>query len=288
MEPTMRTREQLVQLRIIHVVIMIATAFYCYQFSNWSDALWIPISVLAIIGPFSPGLAIHKAKQRVIGTIAGLLLSVIVWLLLQYFPNLLPIVAIVLIYGVAFCVLQDYTYFILLVSIMLCVNFDFMNLFFSNEIVFLLNRSMCVLTGVAIFLVYEYYVFRHSYSNAVSLVNCEHLDSIIANSWSKFHALASDKNQLSISEMDNCLNPLVVELDKLSELKESCQYSYSNQEQTLALIVDYEEKLKTIYYWMMSQGYNAAYVKPVLVPEHSYEELDAGGSQPIIESESND
>lgn len=273
----MRTREQLIQLRIIHVVIMIASAFYCYQFSNWSDALWIPISVLAIIGPFQPGLTIHKAKQRVIGTIAGLLLSVIVWLFLQYFPNLLPVVAIVLIYGVAFCVLQDYTYFILLVSIMLCVNFDFMNLFFSNEIVFLLNRSMCVLTGVSIFLFYEYFVFRRSYTNAVGLVDAEALDTLIANSWSKFNSQVSKaESSLSISAMDESLNPLLIELDRLAELKESCSYSYSNQDKTLALIADYEEKLKTIYYWMMSQGYNAAYIKPVLVPEHSYDDVDSG------------
>lgn len=113
------TREQLIQLRIIHVTILFALALFIYQWSEWSDALWIPISVLAIIGPFRPGLTINKAKQRVLGSIAGLLISILIWFLIHYNYNLLVIIALLLVCGVAFAALQEYTYFIMLVTVML-------------------------------------------------------------------------------------------------------------------------------------------------------------------------
>lgn len=257
----MRTREQIIHLRIVHVVIMIATAFFVYQFSNWSDALWIPISVLAIIGPFSPGLSIGKAKQRTIGSIAGLLLSVIIWFVLQYNPNLLVFIAVILVYFIGFTVVKEYTYFIMLVTIMLCVNFDYMNLFFNNEIVFLTNRSICVLTGVIICQFYEYFIFRHSYDNATCFIDESRLNNLIVDSWNEFNLLANRSTPVSSAELDLCINGIVVELSKLDKLKATFTGSYGDQEKTIHLIEHYEEKLQSIYYWMSSQAYDIMQAK---------------------------
>lgn len=269
----MRTREQLIHLRIVHVVIMITTAFFAYQYSNWPDALWIPISVLAIIGPFSPGLSIGKAKQRMIGSIAGLLLSVIIWLFLQYNPNLLPIIAVVLIYCLAFCILQEYTYFIMLVSVMLCVNYDYMNLFFKTEITFLSNRAICVLTGIFICQFYEYFIFKHSYNNAVSLVESERLDKLIVTSWDCFNSLANKDSKISPEDIDLCINPILIELSRLRDLKNSFVNSYSKQDETLKLIARYEEKLNSIYYWISSQGYAVLNRKQEILSTSRYDNI---------------
>jgi hypothetical protein len=258
----MRTREQLIHLRIIHVVAMLATALFIYQFSQWDDALWIPITVLAIIGPFSPGLSINKAQQRVLGSIAGLLLSLIFWLVIHYNYNLLVPLAVVLIYCVAYTLLQEYTFFIMLVTIMLCINFDYMNLFFNNEIFYLISRGLCVLTGVIICQFYEYCVFKSSYTNATSLVQKERLDALIVAAWQQVSSLASPGRPVVVAELNQCLTPLVNSLTGLQQLKESCQHSYSEQGETLILIEHYQEKLTSIYKWISLQGFNLLQSEP--------------------------
>lgn len=251
----MPTREQLIHKRIIHVVIIIVSAFFVAQFTNWSDALWICISALAIIGPFSHGGSIKKAKQRLLGSIAGLLLSVLVWFFLQNFPNTLPIVAVIFIYGVGFCLLQEYTYFIMLVSIMLCLNFDYMNLFFNTEVAFLTNRIICVFTGVAICQFYEYFIFRHSYNN-IPFVEKERLDQLIISRWECVNKYAVATTIVDATAIDECINPIIAEINRLEELKAECSHAYNDNTDTILLIDNYLEKLSSIYLWLSSQGYN--------------------------------
>lgn len=249
----MLSRDQLIHLRIVHVIIMLATGLFIYQYSQWADGLWIPISVIAIIGPFRPGLTINKAKQRVLGTIAGLLLSVIIWFILHYNYNLLVIICLILLYGVAFAALHEYTYFIMLVSIMLCINFDYMNLFFNNEIIYVANRGMCVLTGVCICQFYEYFIFRHSYRNALALVEKEKLDRLIVDGWQTINSLSEGK--IAVSQLNQLLSPLVAAQSELAEFKESCEHSYSDQLETLELIERYQLKLDSAYQLISSLGY---------------------------------
>lgn len=251
----MRTREQLIHLRIIHVVIIIATAFFAYQFSNWGDALWIPISALAVIGPFTPGMSINKARQRIVGSLAGLLLSVLVWCFLQIFPNAVVILPVILMYFLAFCLLQEYTYFIMIVSLMLCINFDYMNLFINNEVVYLTNRIMCVFTGVMICQFYEYFVFRRYYDNALALVEKERLDQLIISSWESLNKYSSNNESIDISLFDEWINSVVTELNRLEELKGSFLHTYSDQTETLTLLNNYIEKLRAVYSVMSSKAY---------------------------------
>lgn len=252
----MHSREQLIHLRIIHVVVMLATAVFIYQFSRWDDALWIPITVLAIIGPFSPGLSINKAQQRVLGSLAGLVLSLIFWLIIHYSYNLLVPLAVVLIYCVAYTLLQKYTFFIMLVTIMLSINFDYMNLFFNDEISYLVIRGMCVLVGVIICQFYEYLVFKSSYVNATSLVQKERLDTEIVTAWHQIRLLSSTSQQVAVSDLNDCIAPLLKSLEELKQLKESCLQSYSEQGSTLALIANYQEKLLSIYKWISLQAFD--------------------------------
>ena len=144
-------QEQLIRLRILHITLLFALALIISQFSNWDDSLWIPISVLAILGPFRPGLSLNKASQRVIGTYAGLILSILVWLVLRYNYVLVFVFALVLVYALAFAMLQQYKYFIMLVTIVICINYDYMNLPLDfNVIYYLANRGICVAVGVAL------------------------------------------------------------------------------------------------------------------------------------------
>lgn len=251
----MCSRDHLIRLRIFHVIIMIVTAIFVYQYSQWDDGLWVPISVLAIIGPFSPGLTINKARQRVLGSIAGLLISLVLWIVIRYNPDSLIFIALVLIYAVAFTSLQQYTYFILLVSIMLCINFDYMNLFINNEISFVISRGLCVLTGVMICQIYEYFIFSRYYDNALALVEAKRLDKLIVDTWTKISQM-TETQRVNISDLNENVEPLIKELNRLDELKQSCLHGYSNQTKTLDLVERYETKLITLYEWLNSTGFS--------------------------------
>ncbi len=252
----MLSRQQLIKLRIFHLTILFASALCLYQLSQWDDALWIPISVLAIIGPFGHGLSINKAKERMLGSIAGLLISIIIWFLIHYSYNLLVPVALALVYLIAFSVLQNYTYFIMLVTLMLSINFDYMNLFFNDEFTFIANRAICVLTGVAICQIYEYLLFRKYYDNAISLVETEKIDMLIVAVWDKVKELSDKRRKVNVEDLNKCIEPLLDNLAKLTELKECCLHSYSNQASTLDLIEKYEAKILSLYNWLMNMGYS--------------------------------
>ncbi|MEN9946087.1 MAG: hypothetical protein RLZZ293_473 [Pseudomonadota bacterium] len=238
----MRTREQLINLRIFHVTILFSVAIFASQFCRWDDPWWITISVLAIIGPFQPGLTINKAKMRVIGTIAGLLISILFWVLIQYNDAWLPVIAVFLLAGLAFASLQEYTYFITFISIMLCVNSDYLNLFFNNELIFLTGRSMCVLTGVIICQFGEYFIFRHYYNDASALIQAEKLDNLI-------NQIQQDlkRNDLDIQQLNQHLSLLMQSLAQLASLKNNFQHSYSQQNSSLTLIAHYEELLYKLH-----------------------------------------
>jgi len=252
MEGFMIGREKLINIRIIHITLMFMTALFIYQYVQWEDALWIPITVVAIIGPFRPGYSIDKAKQRILGSIAGLLLSLIISVFLHYNYFLLSVTAVVLIYFTAFTALLQYRYFIMMVTIMLCINFNFINLAINSEVTYLVNRFICVFTGIFICQFFEYFIFKRYYTNAVALVDKENIEDMLDDTTKKFEALKKAK-KANHDDLIKCIEPLSVKLMELNELKESSLSGYSDQSQTLKLIDYYSKKINgTIRYISLS------------------------------------
>ncbi|MDD3266884.1 MAG: FUSC family protein [Burkholderiales bacterium] len=244
----MYSREQLIRLRILHVILMIATGIFAYQYLQLDDGLWIPISIIAIIGPFAPGLAISKARMRVIGTICGLAVSLIIWTFIHYFPDSLIFISLLLIYGVGLTAILTYTYFIFFVSIMLTLSFDYMNLFINNEISYVVNRMMCVLIGVIICQFYEFMIFKYFYTNAVNLVESDRLDSLIREINQKLN---------SINVVNDCniyLTKISTEIDELKELRLSAISGYSKQDLLIKRIDYYLEQLEELHIKLMKHG----------------------------------
>ena len=73
------------------------------------------------------------------------------------------------------------------------------------------------------------------------------------NTWQTINQLTSGDKEACV-ELTKCLDALLLRLEQLRELKESCQYSYSEQQQTLALIEHYELKLISSINWISSLG----------------------------------
>ena len=249
-------REQLIKQRILHLSFLFAVAIFIYQYTQWEDGLWIPISVLAVMGPFRPGLAINKARDRVLGTFAGLLISVIIWIIMRYSYSLIFIYALIAAYCVAFTMLQEYRYFITVVTVILCINFNYMNPQYYNEFYYIINRGICVLVGVSLFLFAEYFIFKPFYANALALVTYEQIDAAINQSVGKFIQLCESNKQVHAAELTKCYVVLLTKLDALKEIEASISFGYSEQQQTLAGINHYSRILNDILTLYSTLGFN--------------------------------
>ena len=147
--------------RIVQVVGLIVLSLWVSNILQWDQGLWVAVTVTAIIGPFSPSLTLEKSRNRIIGTIAGLLLATILELFLRYNYQMVFIVGFVLAYFLGFTVQQNYRYFIMVVTIAICLNFEYMNLPFTSfePISFLISRFMAVLAGISLFLFIQKFIF---------------------------------------------------------------------------------------------------------------------------------
>lgn len=254
-------REKLIKTRILHLSLLFAVSIFVYQYTQWEDGLWIPISVLAIMGPFRPGLAINKAGARILGTLAGLIISLVVWVIMRYSYNLMFIYAIIAAYCVAFAMLQEYRYFILVVTVILCINFNYMNPQYYNEFYYIINRGICVLTGVSLFLFAEYFIFKPFYANALVLVTHEKINEAVNQSISDFIQLCESNKQVHALEITKCYTLLLTKLDALKEIKASISFGYSEQEQTIALIDRYLKILNEILVLYAKLGFSIMHDK---------------------------
>ena len=116
---------------------------------------------------------------------------------------------------------------------------------------------MCVLTGVIICLFYEYFIFRRSYDNAICLIESERIDSLMQSLTEKSKKYEDSSADICAVKLDECINPLIVEIERLEQLKEMFTHSYSDQKKPLLLIESYLEKLNSLYEQLTLELYSS-------------------------------
>ncbi len=149
------------KIRILQVTCLIVVALLVVKLTQWEQGLWVAVSITAIVGPFSTSLSLEKSRNRIIGTIAGLLLATILEMFLRYFYQFVPIVGVLLAYCLGFALQQNYRYFIMVVTVVVCLNFEYMNLPFTSfePLSFLVARFIAVTLGIALFLFIQKYIY---------------------------------------------------------------------------------------------------------------------------------
>ncbi len=147
--------------RKLQVIGLIVLSLFVAQVTQWQQGLWIAVSITAIVGPFSPSLSLEKSRNRIIGTIAGLLLATILEIFLRYNYQSVFIVGILWAYCLGFTAQQNYRFFIMFVTVAVCLNYEYMNLPFTSfePISFLVARFIAVLIGIALFLFVQKYIY---------------------------------------------------------------------------------------------------------------------------------
>jgi uncharacterized membrane protein YccC len=147
--------------RVLQVCLLLGVALLFSRIPQWEHGSWVLISVGAIIGPFSPLLTFRKSLLRAMGTTAGLLLSAILIAAFSHLPWIIPILGVVLAYGIAFTSQQDYRYFIMIVTVVIALNFSDMYVPFTpfEPISFFASRAMGVFIGIGVYVTIEWFVF---------------------------------------------------------------------------------------------------------------------------------
>ena len=152
---------ELIHRRILQVCLLLTVALLFSRVPQWEHGSWILISVGAIIGPFSPLLTFRKSMLRALGTTAGLFLSAILIALFSHLPWSIPLLGVLLAYGIAFTSQQDYRYFIMIVTVAIALNFADMYVPFTpfEPLSFFASRAMGVFIGIAIYVTLEWLLF---------------------------------------------------------------------------------------------------------------------------------
>jgi len=151
----------LMHRRTLQVCLLLTIALLFSRVPQWEHGSWILISVGAIIGPFSPLLTFRKSMLRALGTTAGLLLSAMLIATLSHLPWSIPILGVILAYGIAFTAQQDYRYFIMVITVTIALNFADMYVPFTpfEPWSFFSSRAMGVFIGIAVYVTLEWFVF---------------------------------------------------------------------------------------------------------------------------------
>jgi len=183
------------KIRILQVTGLIVLSLFVANLTQWEQGLWIAVSITAIVGPFSPSLTLEKSRNRIIGTTAGLLLATILEMFLRYNYQFVPIVGVLLAYCLGFTLQQNYRYFIMVVTVVVCLNFEYMNLPFTSfePISFLVARFIAVLIGIALFLFIQKYIYGDKNARQELAQSTRNLAQSISNGLSEY--LKSDQEK---------------------------------------------------------------------------------------------
>ena len=152
---------KLIHRRIIQICLLLTVALLFSRVPQWEHGSWVLISVGAIIGPFSPLLTFRKSMLRALGTTAGLLLSATMITAFSHLPWTIPLLGVVLAFGLGFTVQQDYRYFIMVVTVAIALNFSDMYVPYTpfEPLSFFASRAMGVFIGIAVYVTLEWFVF---------------------------------------------------------------------------------------------------------------------------------
>ena len=150
-----------IRTRINQITILIGVSFLFYEITNWEEGIWLLYGTIIAAGPISTFLGYEKARDRFLGTLVGVFVAYLLENFLHYVPWLLPVVAVAISVLVGFMATRPYKYFIIMITICVCMGFTYMNVPYTSfePALFVVDRTIGTFTGVLIFLVIQHFLF---------------------------------------------------------------------------------------------------------------------------------
>ncbi len=90
-------RYPLETMRIVHLTMSFAIALAIFLWSSMQDKWWLVVTVLMLLSAYHPGLLIRKSLQRMKGSINGVIVAWLLFILLQLNNNWAPLIFIIII-----------------------------------------------------------------------------------------------------------------------------------------------------------------------------------------------
>ena len=152
--------------RINQITLLVGISCLFYELTNWVEGLWVLISTVVALGPFSTFLGFEKAKDRFLGTLVGLVVAAGVEYYLRFNPSQLPVVAVIIGFVAGFMTTKPYKYYVIIVTLCTSMGYTYMNQPYTTfaPVSFLFDRAMGVFVGVLIFFIMQRFVFGDSNS----------------------------------------------------------------------------------------------------------------------------
>ncbi|MCF6775521.1 FUSC family protein [Thiotrichales bacterium 19X7-9] len=113
-------------IRYIQISLAFAFAIWISLFFNLERSYWIPMTVMIMFGPFEEGTVAIRVKERMLGTLIGLLFGILLVSLLQ-FSELLLYVLPLIIFFVAYFIISNYVIACAFITIMVIFIFAMIN-----------------------------------------------------------------------------------------------------------------------------------------------------------------
>lgn len=147
--------------RVNQITILAGISFLFYAISGWDEAIWVLISTVVVVGPFSTFLGFGKAKDRFLGTLVGVFIAFLLESLIRVVPSILPMVAFFVAMVMGFMVTRPYKYFVILITVCTCLSFTYMNMPYTSftPLSFVIDRALGVTVGILLFLLFQKFVF---------------------------------------------------------------------------------------------------------------------------------
>ncbi|MFZ9035931.1 MAG: FUSC family protein [Francisellaceae bacterium] len=268
-------QEKLVAARIWQIVNLFAVSIFIYQFTQWPQALWIPITIMAITGPFKAGLTTKKAFERALGTTAGLLITMIVLFFLHYNYTLLFLFGIVLTWCVAFSMSQPYKYFIMFITIIISINFAYLNIpgVVYNETSFITNRGMGVLVGIILFLLFELVIYRHYNTIRVFRYQLDNYRRMARRSMTSVHMTLIKEGEAALETIDLTCRQILKLIDDCENFRKGLSHQPDTVKKALLLPSCQLLRLLRIYLFYLQRLIDRLIQQKTVVPD-SYDTIE--------------
>lgn len=235
--------------RYIQIVIMIVLAQAIYLYSNIPHSVWIVTSIGSLYSGFNPSEVVKRAYHRIIGTLAGIALVVIIWYLVHWDYRLLIIFTTLGFPLLVFCGQLPYHKSVILATVFADLMVEWSNSSSFPIYYYIIDRIACTFIIFALCITIEHFWFGRQ---NLSYLNAQQIQKNILKHLRQLYTLSH--TNCSSGMLFKLTNALLSEMAKLNTLATSVKYEgrHFTQHDELEHII---AKIKTLERNILSLNY---------------------------------
>ena len=241
--------------RYIQIVFMCMLGQTIYLYTNIPHNSWIVISVCTVYSGFNAGTVIKRAYHRLIGTIAGVSLVVIIWHFIHLDYRLLIIFTTLVISVMVFCITLPYNRFIIISTVFSDITMEWSNSSSFSVYYYVMDRLICIAIVFSLCIIAEYFWFGRA---NLSYLNYKQTQKNLLKDLNKLYELSQStcKNGMIFK----LINGGLAEVEKLKSIAADVKFegrSFAKQEkldQGISRVVTLQRNIVSLNYLITSNG----------------------------------